>query len=67
MRKDKYGLKYIYTEKIHHITCKGCEEQFNTTDGREDTKLRAAIVFIEQGWKYIYGKGWFCYECTKGQ
>ena len=58
--------RYIYTEKIHHLTCAACKDNINTNDcSHEITKFAAAVSFELGGWEYIKGKGWLCPDCLK--
>jgi len=58
--------RYIYTERIHHLTCSVCKNTINTNDcSHEITKYAAAIVFESAGWNYIKAKGWLCPDCLE--
>ena len=62
------GIRDIYTERIHHLTCIKCSKQINSNDSSHKMgKIEAAILFEEQGWKYIKGTGWFCESCKSSQ
>lgn len=59
------GLHAIYTEKIHHLSCCGCDKQINTNDISHNlSRSRAAQEFANEGWLYKKGHGWYCVECT---
>ena len=56
--------KYIYTEKIHHLSCIKCKKNTNTNDcSHEISKIQAAKLFELAGWIFIKRKGWFCPLC----